>query len=67
MRFLVHQPTAITNLLAHHVDDGRGRCQACRVANQRGCRSWPCVLHDAATRAATARAIAGLPPGPSRR
>jgi len=60
-RFLFGQPTAITTLLAQHDDDGRGHCQASRVADQRDYLSWPCLLHEAASLAATARSDAGLP------
>ena len=63
-RFLFGQPTAIRKLLAQHVDDGFGRCRACRVGDQRGNLSWPCLLHGSASRAAAARSAAGLPHAP---
>jgi hypothetical protein len=49
--FLVGQPTAVARLLAEHIDDGRGDCQACRIGAQRGNHSWPCSLYAAATTA----------------
>lgn len=66
VRFLFGQPTAVAELLARHVDDGGGHCQACRIGAQRGSLTWPCALHDAATRAAEARTAAGLPLHPPR-
>ena len=61
-RFLFDQPTAVAALLTGHVDDGHGHCRTCRIGGQRGAPTWPCALHDAATRAAEARTAAGLPP-----
>ena len=52
--FLTGEPTAVTALLAAHVDDGHGRCRACTVGGQRGHATWPCSLFGAAS---AARAI----------
>jgi hypothetical protein len=53
--FLIDQPTAVTRLLADHVDDGRGDCRACGIGAQRGHHTWPCSLHAAATAARAGR------------
>jgi hypothetical protein len=50
--FLVGQPSAVAKLLAQHVDDGRGHCQACGIGGQRGHHTWPCTIFNAATTAA---------------
>jgi hypothetical protein len=50
--FLAGQPTAVTKLLAQHVDDGKGHCRACRIGGQRGFMAWPCTLYSAVLRAA---------------
>jgi hypothetical protein len=47
VRFLEGQPTAVARLLAQHVDDGRGHCQACSVGGQAGTLVWPCTLYAA--------------------
>jgi len=44
-------PEAVTDILAKHVDDGRGDCRACTIGGQRGHHTWPCTLHVAAARA----------------
>lgn len=53
--FLAEQPVAVATLLARHVDDGGGHCQACGIGAQQGFHTWPCTLHQAATQAAAAR------------
>ena len=45
-----HQPDTWHWLLAKHVADEDGRCEACRWAS-RGSPMWPCTLHFVAKEA----------------
>ena len=59
---LAADPAVVAALLAEHVDDGAGRCTACR--HQRtGTPAWPCAL--AAAAAAARRLIHDRRFGPS--
>ncbi|MGH3588472.1 MAG: hypothetical protein ACRDQ0_19370 [Pseudonocardia sp.] len=46
-------PTAIAQLLATHTDDGHGHCRTCTHGAGHGHHTWPCLIHTAATLAAT--------------
>ncbi|MGH3611337.1 MAG: hypothetical protein ACRDRK_01690 [Pseudonocardia sp.] len=47
---LAWMPVVWANLLATHVDDGCGRCRACR-SQVREAERWPCALHRLASAA----------------
>lgn len=53
--FLLKQPVAAAQLMAEHVDDGRGNCRTCTIGGQRGNHIWPCTLHAAASAAQAQR------------
>jgi hypothetical protein len=49
--FIASQPEVLRHLLAEHVDDGTGHCQACPIGGQRGYLAWPCNIALYVTRA----------------
>jgi hypothetical protein len=48
--FIANQPGLAERLLRCHVDDGHGRCAACRTRTQVS-HLWPCTIRRCATAA----------------
>jgi hypothetical protein len=52
---IVSQPGMGERLLAHHVDDGGGRCRVCTSGAQAARHRWPCSIYGAAAEAERVR------------
>ena len=59
VELIVSQPGLAQRLLAHHADDGKGRCRLCTLGAQTGHHRFPCTIHVAATHASEVERLGG--------